>query len=119
MHDQKKGERAAGMPAGEALDLSGLVDYQEGAIVSRTLAKRNGGTVTLFAFDAGQALSEHTVPFDAIAQVLDGEAELTVGGNKVSPRAGQTVLMPANVPHAVYALKRFKMLLVMVRELQS
>jgi quercetin dioxygenase-like cupin family protein len=87
--------------------------------VSRTLAKRTGGTVTLFAFDAGQALSEHTVPFDAIVQVLDGDAELTVGGTKVSARAGQTVLMPANIPHAVYAPQRFKMLLVMVREVQS
>lgn len=119
MHDQKQGEQAVGMPAGEALELSSLVAYQEGAIVSRTLAKRNGGTVTLFAFDAEQALSEHSVPFDAIVQVLDGDAELTIGGNKVSARAGQTVLMPANIPHAVYAPKRFKMLLVMVREVHS
>ena len=119
MHEEKKVEQAVGMPAGEALDLSSLVAYQEGSIVSRTLAKRNGGTVTLFAFDAEQALSEHTVPFDAIAQVLDGDAELTIGGNKVSARAGQTVLMPANIPHAVYAPQRFKMLLTMVREVHA
>jgi quercetin dioxygenase-like cupin family protein len=119
MHDQKPGEHAAGMPAGEALELGSLVAYQEGSIVSRTLAKRTGGTVTLFAFDAGQALSEHTVPFDAIVQVLDGDAELTVGGNTVPARAGQTVLMPANIPHAVHAPRRFKMLLVMVREVHG
>ena len=119
MHDETKVEQPFGMVAGEALELSSLVAYQEGSIVSRTLAKRNGGTVTLFAFDVGQALSEHTAPFDAIVQVLDGDAELTIGGKKVSPRAGQTVLMPANIPHAVYAPKRFTMLLVMVREVQS
>jgi|SRR5450759_4405067 len=116
MQETKKVEHPVGMPAGEVLDLSSLVAYQEGSIVSRTLAKRNGGTVTLFAFEAEQALSEHTAPFDAIVQVLDGDAELTIGGKKVFPRVGQAVLMPANVPHAVYAVRRFKMLLTMVRE---
>lgn len=105
-----------GLPAGEALVLADLVAYQDGAIVSRTLAKRSGGSVTLFAFDGGQALSEHTAPFDALVQVLDGEAELVIGGKPVPARAGQTVLMPAHVPHAVNAPRRFKMLLVMVRE---
>ena len=85
-------------------------------MVSRTLVKRTGGTVTVFAFDAGQALSEHTAPFDAIAQVLDGEALLVIGGKRVAARPGQTVLMPANVPHAMNATSRFKMLLVMIRE---
>ena len=73
------------------------------------------GTVTRFSFDAGQELSEPTAPYDAMVQVLDGEAELTIGGKKVSPQAGETVIMPANVPHAVRAVKRFKMLLTMIR----
>lgn len=110
-----KNGKGGGMPAAKALELADLVDYQKGSIVSRTLAKANGGTVTLFAFDAGQALSEHTAPFDAFLQVLDGRADLTVGGKRVRAAAGRTVLMPAGVPHAVRAARRFKMLLVMVR----
>jgi quercetin dioxygenase-like cupin family protein len=90
--------------------------YQPGAIVSRTIAKAKGGSVTLFAFDAGQDLSEHTAPFDAFVQVLDGAVELTIGGAKVVARTGETVRMPAGVPHAVRALEPFKMLLTMVRE---
>jgi quercetin dioxygenase-like cupin family protein len=90
--------------------------YQPGAIVSRTLAKAKGGSVTLFAFDAGQELSEHTAPFDAFVQVLDGVVELTIGGEKVVARAGETVRMPAGIPHAVRAIESFKMLLTMVRE---
>ena len=116
MNGKKRVEQPVGMPVGEVLDLGSLVAYQEGSIVSRTLVKRKGGTVTLFAFDAEQALSEHTAPFDALVEILDGEADLTIGGAKVSPRAGQTVLIPATVPHAVYAPQRFKMLLTMVRE---
>lgn len=88
-----------------------------GAIVSRTLAKAEGGSLTLFAFDAGQELSEHTAPFDAFVQVLDGEVELTIGGERVAARTGETVRMPAGVPHAVRAVAPFKMLLAMVREL--
>jgi quercetin dioxygenase-like cupin family protein len=91
------------------------LDYVPGSIVSRTLVKNPAGTVTLFSFDAGQSLSEHTAPFDALVQILDGKAELTIGGKAVLASAGQTVLMPANVPHAVHAVERFKMLLVMVR----
>jgi quercetin dioxygenase-like cupin family protein len=109
-----KGE--AGMPAAEALDLGALVSYQEGSVVSRTLARANGGTVTLFAFDQGQALSEHTAPFDALVQILDGQAQLTIGGSPVVAEKGRWVLMPANIPHAVFASQRFKMLLTMVRE---
>lgn len=90
--------------------------YQPGAIVSRTIAKARGGSVTLFAFDTGQELSEHTAPFDAFVQVLDGSVELTIGGAKVVARAGETTRMPAGVPHAVRAPEPFKMLLVMVRE---
>jgi len=102
-------------PVGEALDLKELVQYGDGSVVSRTLIKRPTGTLTLFAFDAGQELSEHTAPFDAVVHILDGEAELTVGGKPVRTIAGQTAIMPANVPHAVKAVKRFKMLLTMFR----
>jgi quercetin dioxygenase-like cupin family protein len=105
-----------GLPPAQPVELAALVAYQDGSVVSRTLVKKNGGTVTVFAFDAGQALSEHTAPFDAIVQVLDGQVELVIGGKKVPAETGQTVLLPANVPHAVNALTRFKMLLIMVRE---
>lgn len=106
----------AGLPPSEPVELASLVAYQAGGVVSRTLVKKNGGTVTVFAFDEGQSLSEHTAPFDAIVQVLDGKVELVIGGKQVPAQAGQTVLMPANVPHAVNALGRFKMLLIMMRE---
>ena len=92
-----------------------LAAYQDGAVVSRTLLKRGGGTVTLFAFDEGQALSEHTAPFDAIAYVLEGEALITIAGTPLTVRAGEMVLMPAHQPHAVSAPARFKMLLTMLR----
>lgn len=107
-----------GMPSANALEIGSLVEYQQDAIVSRTLIKQNGGTLTLFAFDEGQALSEHTAPFNAIVQVLDGQVQLVIGGKPVDAVAGQTVLMPANVPHAVNAVKPFKMLLTMIREVQ-
>jgi quercetin dioxygenase-like cupin family protein len=93
-----------------------LVGYQDGSIVSRTLVKNRGGSLTLFAFDAGQSLSEHSASFDAVVQILDGQAELVIGGKRVVAGQGQTVLMPAQVPHAVHAPGRFKMLLVMIRE---
>jgi len=93
-----------------------LVEYADGSIVSRAIVKAKAGTVTLFAFDAGQNLSEHTAPFDAMVQVLDGEAELTVGGETFIAGTGQLVIMPAGIPHAVTAVKRFKMLLTMIRE---
>jgi quercetin dioxygenase-like cupin family protein len=105
-----------GLPPAQPVDLATLVAYQDGAVVSRTLVKKNGGTVTVFAFDAGQALSEHTAPFDAIVQVLDGDVELVIGGKKVPARSGQTVLLPAGIPHAVNATSKFKMLLIMMRE---
>ena len=104
------------MPAAEPVSLTDLVSYQDGSVVSRTLAKRNGGTVTLFAFDDGQSLSEHTAPFDALVQVLEGSAELVIGGKSIMTTQGQTVLMPADIPHAVNAAGRFKMLLIMVRQ---
>jgi len=104
------------LPGAETVVLTSLVDYADGSIVSRTLLSTEGGTLTLFAFDADQALSEHTVPFDAVAQVVDGQAELTVGGKVSSARKGEVVFMPANVPHAVRAAQRFKMLLIMLKD---
>ena len=101
-------------PAAPAPPL-GLVSYQEGAVVSRTLLKRAGGTITLFAFDEGQSLSEHTAPFDAVAHVLEGEADITIAGTPHRVSSGAMVLMPAHQPHAVNARTRFKMLLTMIR----
>ena len=104
------------LPPAEPVELAALVAYQPGGVVSRTLVKKPGGTVTVFAFDQGQALSEHSAPFDAIVEVLDGEVELVIGGKKVPARAGQTVLMPAKIPHAVNATTKLKMLLTMMRQ---
>ncbi len=103
------------IPAAEALDLVQLVDYADGSIVSREIAKNDAGTLTLFAFDAGQGLSEHSAPFDAIVHILDGEAQIIIDGKPVCATVGQLVVMPANVPHAVNAEQRFKMLLIMLR----
>ena len=112
---EPKGSGSGALPAAQPVELAALVDYAEGSIVSRPLAENEAGTITLFAFDAGQGLSEHSAPFDAIVQLLDGQAELTIGGEPVTATAGQVVLMPANVPHAVKATARFKMLLPMLR----
>ena len=103
------------MPAAAPASAIGLAGYQDGAVVSRTLLKRAGGTMTLFAFDEGQSLSEHTAPFDAVALVLEGEAEITIAGVPLKVAAGEAVLMPAGQPHAVNARTRFKMLLTMIR----
>lgn len=92
-----------------------LVAYQEGAVVSRTLIKQKTGTVTLFAFDAGQELSEHTAPFDALVQVVEGEAEIVIAREPYRLHAGDMIVMPANQPHAVKAGSRFKMMLTMIR----
>jgi len=100
---------------GRALDLNGLLDYQDGAVVSRTMIKKEIGTVTLFAFDAGEGLSEHTAPFDALVQITDGEALITIAGEEHKVAAGQFIIMPANKPHALKALTRYKMLLVMIK----
>jgi quercetin dioxygenase-like cupin family protein len=96
-------------------NIAGLVDYQAGGIVSRQVVKKAGGNVTLFAFDEGQELTEHTSSFDALAHVLEGEAEMTIAGRAQHVRAGEMLLMPANIPHAVKAVARFKMLLTMIR----
>jgi len=100
---------------GNTLTLNELVGYQNGAVVSKTLIDKKIGTVTLFSFDAGQGLSEHTAPYDAMVQVVDGEAEVTIDGNIHVVGAGQMIIMPANHPHALKAVKPFKMLLVMIR----
>ncbi len=99
----------------EALPLLGLVNYQDGSVVSRVVLKREKGNITIFAFDEGQGLSEHTSPFDALLQAVEGEAEITVAGNPIALKAGEVVLLPAEKPHAVKATTRFKMLLTMVR----
>lgn len=99
----------------EPVDLVRRVDYADGAVVSKTLLDKKAGTLTLFAFDAGQGLSEHQSPFDAVVQILDGEARLVIGGTEVVAAAGQLVVMPAHVPHALRAERRFKMLLTMIR----
>jgi len=106
---------SAEFPRAQAVELGSLVDYAEGSIVSRTLADSDAGTITLFAFDAGQALSEHSAPFDALVVVLDGRAELTIAGEAISVGVGQAAAMPADVPHSVEASQRFKMLLTMLR----
>jgi len=103
------------LSASQAHNVAGLVNYAEGAVVSRTLVDNKSGTVTLFAFDAGQGLSEHTAPFDALVHVVEGTAELTIGGKAVTASVGQIVLMPANAPHALKAREQFKMLLIMLR----
>jgi quercetin dioxygenase-like cupin family protein len=102
------------MPA-VASGVASLVDYGQGAVVSRTLAKGPAGNLTVFAFDRGEGLAEHSAPFDAWALVVEGQVQLTIGGNPVAAGTGQLVLMPAHVPHAVRALERCKLLLVMFK----
>jgi quercetin dioxygenase-like cupin family protein len=106
---------SSGMPEAQALPLESLVEYGEGAVVSRTIAKGAAGTITVFAFDQGQELSEHSAPFDAYVTVLEGVGTFVIDGKQVRGEKGETVLMPANIPHAVLAPEPFKMLLVMLR----
>jgi len=110
-------KNASTMPTGEPQVLADMVSYAAGAVVSRTLVKQPGGNVTLFSFGAGQGLSEHTAPFDALVTILDGQADITIGGKTQVVSAGQSILMPAGVPHALHSDAQFKMLLVMVRDL--
>jgi quercetin dioxygenase-like cupin family protein len=100
---------------GQAFTMSEQVSYQPGSVVSRTLLDKKIGTLTLFAFDAGQGLSEHTAPFDAVVQVIDGTAAVTIDGTVHQVQAGEMIIMPANLPHALQAETPFKMLLVMIR----
>jgi quercetin dioxygenase-like cupin family protein len=98
-----------------AAKAAALVDYQDGSIVSREIVRKPTGTVTVFAFDEAQGLSEHTAPFDALVQVLEGEAQVTIAGKPHRLQGGEMILMPAHEPHALKALKRFKMILTMIR----
>ena len=102
-------------PIAEILDLNGMINYQEGSIVSRVLLKSDSGNVTLFAFDAGQELSEHSAPFDALVEVIEGDAEIKISGEPFFVKAGQVIIMPADDPHALKAASRFKMLLTMIK----
>lgn len=102
-------------PKAEVMDLAEMVSYQPGAIVSRTILKKAVGNLSLFAFDKGESLSEHTAPFDAMIQVLHGTAEVIIAGTSYQVNEGQTIIMPANIPHAVVANSMFKMLLTMIK----
>lgn len=99
----------------QVVNLSRLIDYQKGSVVSREMLNKKTGTVTLFAFDEGRGLSEHTAPFEAMVHVLDGEAEITISGRRHHLKEGEMVIMPANQPHALKAVKKFKMVLTMIR----
>jgi quercetin dioxygenase-like cupin family protein len=99
----------------EILNLESLLDYQEGSVVSRTIINKDVGTITLFSFDKGESLSEHTAPYDALVYVFDGEAEIIISGEKFVLNTGQMIIMPANEPHALKALEKFKMMLIMIK----
>lgn len=109
-------EKAKEDLAGKVVSPRELIAYQEGSVVSRMLVYKKSGTITLFAFDTGEGLSEHTAPFDAIASILDGEADITIGGAPFHLREGEMIIMPANIPHALHAPQRFKMMLTMIHE---
>ncbi len=114
MDNDKTATQPNFVPA-QAAEASILVDYQPGSIVCREILKKSTGKVTLFAFDAEEGLSEHTSPYDALVQILEGEAEITIAGKPNAVKAGELILMPANHPHALKALKRLKMILTMIR----
>ena len=99
----------------EVFSFSGSVDYADGAIVSKTVLKKQTANISLFAFAKGEALSEHTAPFDAIIQAVDGRGEIVIGGKSFYLETGQSIIMPANIPHAVKAIERFKMVLTMIK----
>ncbi len=104
---------------GTVLNMKDLVTYQSGSVVSRTLIGKSAGTVTVFAFDSGQGLSEHTAPFDAMVQIIDGAADITIDGSPFKFKEGEMIIMPANKPHALKANEKFKMILIMIRKQQS
>jgi quercetin dioxygenase-like cupin family protein len=110
-------ERAGALEAcmGEEQGLLELIDYSKDSVVSKTILDKSVGTITLFAFDKGQKLSEHTTPYDAVVQVLDGVCQLTIDGQPKQVAAGEIIIMPGNVPHSVTAREKFKMLLIMIR----
>ena len=103
------------LPNSQVVNMAELVNYQDGSVVSRQITKAEAGNVTLFAFDKDQGLSEHTAPFDALVHVLEGEAQVTISGKAFDLRAGDAIVMPANEPHALKAIQKFKMLLTMIR----
>jgi quercetin dioxygenase-like cupin family protein len=98
-----------------ALAIEDLIDYQEGSVVSREIVRKETGTVTIFAFDKGEGLSEHSAPFDAMVQIVDGKALITIGGEENTVQKGEMIIMPANVPHALHAVEKYKMILTMIR----
>ena len=100
---------------GKAFSFNDSVDYSEGGIVSKTVLKKETGNISLFSFDKGEALSEHTAPFDAMIQIVDGKGEVIIGGKSNLLETGQTIIMPANIPHAVKAVEKFKMVLTMIK----
>ena len=100
---------------GKAIEIGSLAEYQEGSVVSREIIKKQVGTVTIFAFDKGQGLSEHSAPFDALVQIIDGVAEISISGEKNTVKKGEFIIMPANDPHALFANEPFKMVLTMIR----
>jgi quercetin dioxygenase-like cupin family protein len=112
---QDTSSNSKGLPGAQVAKAGKLVNYQDGAVVSRQILKKPTGNITLFAFDEGQGLSEHTVPFDALVQVVEGEAEIVMSGQPHRVRGGELILMPAGQSHALKALKRFKMILTMIR----
>lgn len=121
MADQKPGpndpaEKKRAELSGKVLVTNDLVQYQDGTVASRMIVFRKTGTITLFAFDAGEGLSEHSAPYDAILTVTDGEAKVSIAGSPFTVRAGEMIILPANIPHAVQAHQRFKMTLTMIRE---
>ena len=114
--EQNKKERPGVVaPVAQAIALANHVNYGDDSVVSRTLIDKTAGTLTLFAFDKGQGLSEHTAPYDATVQVLEGAGEFVIGGQAVTAQPGELVIMPAGIPHSVRAPQRFKMLLIMIR----
>ena len=110
-HDAKRAELL-----GKVLNLKDLVQYQDGTVASRMIVNRKAGSITLFSFDEDEGLSEHTSPFDAVVTILDGECEVWVAGMTYQMKAGETIIFPANAPHALSALTKFKMMLIMIRE---
>ena len=113
--NQENISKPKGLPGAQSMSVLELVNYQDGAVVSRELIKKPAGSVTAFAFDEGQGLSEHTAPFDALVQVLEGVVEIIISGQPFELRSGEMILMPADQPHALKAVERFKMILTMIR----
>ena len=112
---EKKNPHNKESPASQTKNLADLINYQEGSVVSRTIIDKDAGTVTLFAFDQGQGLSEHTAPFDALVYIIEGEADVALSGKPLRVKGGEMTTMPGGKPHALFAVTEFKMLLIMIR----